>query len=313
MKKKKILFTGGGGAGNEALWRLLSQKYDLYFVDADIAHIDPQIPESNKFQIPLASSESFIRAINNLCKELNIDLLVPSVDEELTLLSYNASRQKNFKIMLPQQSYVTTMLDKFSMVRALQDNNLIVPETETLSKHQDISGFSYPCIIKPRKGRGSRGVFSAKNREEVELFKDKLGDSCETHIIQQQKFGYEYTVQMIANSESQLIHVVPIKVFSKKGITIRAEIDNNDAVIKACKLVHKSIPCRGTYNIQLILTDAGEVYPFEINPRISTTFCLVVAAGIDPIDIYINGSDAKFVDDFESKKVLSRHWQNHFS
>ncbi len=28
---KKILFTGGGGAGNEALWNNLKDKYNIYF------------------------------------------------------------------------------------------------------------------------------------------------------------------------------------------------------------------------------------------------------------------------------------------
>lgn len=311
MKKKKVLFTGGGGAGNEALWRLLKQKYDLYFSDADIKQIDPQISASRKFQIPFANSVNFTNAVVKLCDELDIDVLIPGVDEELTLLSDKVFKEKLMKIMIPQQEYVTTMLDKLSMIRCFQDQNLKVPETEALS--QDISGFDYPCIIKPRKGRGSRGVFSVNTSEEVDSFRSKLVDSLDTYIIQQQKLGFEYTVQMIANSEGRLIHVVPIKVSSKKGITIRAQVDKNEAVIKACKLIHDSIPCRATYNIQLILTDKGEVYPFEINPRISTTFCLVIASGVDPIDIYLNGANAYFSDNFQNKKSLTRHWTNHFS
>lgn len=311
MEKKKLLFTGGGGAGNEAIWRLLHHKYDLYFVDADVSQIDPHIPASVKFQIPPATSQHFTRVLMQLCADLHVDVLIPSVDEELVLLADSLFEEISFKILLPQERYVATMLDKLSMVRALQSNDLTVPETEALDK--DISRFEYPCIVKPKKGRGSRGVFSVNTREEVEIFRNKLGKSCEANVIQQQKFGTEYTVQMVANAESRLIHVVPVRISTKKGITVRAQVDKNDSVINACKLIHKSIPCRGTYNIQLILTETGEVYPFEINPRISTTFCLVVAAGIDPIDVYINGAEAKFSDDFESNKVLSRHWYNHFS
>ena len=34
-KKLKILITGGGGVGSEAIYRLLRDTYDLYFADCD--------------------------------------------------------------------------------------------------------------------------------------------------------------------------------------------------------------------------------------------------------------------------------------
>jgi carbamoyl-phosphate synthase large subunit len=46
MKPGRILFTGGGGAGSEALWRLLHGKHELYFADARPEAIAPVIPAS---------------------------------------------------------------------------------------------------------------------------------------------------------------------------------------------------------------------------------------------------------------------------
>ena len=42
---KKILFTGGGGTGNEAIYRLLSSKYEVNFADADLKAISNSIPK----------------------------------------------------------------------------------------------------------------------------------------------------------------------------------------------------------------------------------------------------------------------------
>ena len=39
MSKKKILITGGGGSGAEAINSLVNSKYKLYFADADIKSI----------------------------------------------------------------------------------------------------------------------------------------------------------------------------------------------------------------------------------------------------------------------------------
>ena len=33
---KNILFTGGGGVGNELIWRKLNKKYKLFFCDLNI-------------------------------------------------------------------------------------------------------------------------------------------------------------------------------------------------------------------------------------------------------------------------------------
>jgi carbamoyl-phosphate synthase large subunit len=312
MKSKKmvVMITGGGGAGCEAILRLFSDRYELYFVDSDISNIDPIIPSTNKRQIPLATDINFLPFLKKLCLDLEVDLLIPGVDEELLLVAESINEWGTTKIMLPNSSYVSSMTDKLTMIKVLEAQGIPVPKTESLNN--DISQFDFPCIVKPREGRGSRGVFSVSNRSELESFRDKVGKDAITQVVQKQYFGSEYTVQMIANTKGELLCVVPVKVSLKKGITIKAEVDDNSKVVNACRLIHQKVPCGGIYNIQLMLTTNGEVYPFEINPRISTTFCLVVAAGVDPIDLFLNGSIEKSPYPFNNGTALNRHWHNYF-
>jgi carbamoyl-phosphate synthase large subunit len=55
----------------------------------------------------------------------------------------------------------------------------------------------------------------------------------------------------------------------------------------------------------------GAIMPFEINPRISTTFCLGVAAGIDPVDIYLGDCvNETTLAPFQEGMELRRYWQN---
>lgn len=313
MKKSKkiIMITGGGGAGNEAIFRILSDKYELYFVDSDISNIDPRIPSTQKIQIPLASDKDFVEVLKKLCFDLRVDLLIPSVDEELLLISENLNDWGETQIMLPHKSYIEAMLDKLTMIRSIEAKEILAPETESLDK--DVSKFVFPCIIKPRMGRGSRGVFSVNNIEEVEDFKKKVGNNAISFVLQRQYFGEEYTVQMIANSQSELLSIVPAKISVKKGVTIKAKTDDNISVINACRHIHQKIPCAGTYNIQLILTNDNHVYPFEINPRISTTFCLILEAGINPIQLFFDKKSDHTSLSFKNGISLSRHWYNHFS
>ena len=79
----RILFTGGGGAGSEALYRHLGNKHDLYFADADIDSINPLIPANRRIQIPWAQNPDFCDILLNHCVNNAVDYLVPGVDEEL--------------------------------------------------------------------------------------------------------------------------------------------------------------------------------------------------------------------------------------
>ena len=80
---ESILFTGGGGAGTELLYRLLGERYRLHFADADPAAIHPRIPPAIRHGIPLADEPEFAQAILELCRREAVSMLVPAVDEEL--------------------------------------------------------------------------------------------------------------------------------------------------------------------------------------------------------------------------------------
>lgn len=307
----KVLFTGGGGAGTEALWQLYAQRYEVHFADADISTIDPIVLSSQRHQIPLASGDIFFEEVNKLCKTLQIDVLVPSVDEELLILAHGIDKILPTKLMLPDYKFVNVMLDKLSMITVLAKRNIPTPLSFSLG--DDFSGISFPCISKPRKGRGSRDVKVVKTKEEAQALKMTQGLSANDFILQNKIEGQEYTVQMVANSNCTLAAVVPVKVAVKRGITIVAEVEAESKVIEACQRIHAAYPTKGCYNIQLILTKDGQVMPFEINPRISTTYCLVVAANVDPIQIFLEKDHGGELASFSSGMQLRRHWQNYFS
>ena len=67
MTLKKLLFTGGGGSGNEAIYRFLSKNYETHFADAEIEEISPSIPENLCHKIPYATSPDFVKKLNKLC------------------------------------------------------------------------------------------------------------------------------------------------------------------------------------------------------------------------------------------------------
>jgi carbamoyl-phosphate synthase large subunit len=304
---KKLFFTGGGGAGSEAIYRLLSSKYELYFGDADIETISCSIPGQCRYQIPYASSPVFVNQLEAICKELNIDLLIPGVDEELSKMP-----DIDVPVMLPDSEYVELMLDKLLSANAISGAGLNSPRTISVFEFQSGKEFIFPCIVKPRVGRGSRNVYVIQNADQVNAYLTFTGLSSKQVVLQELVEGTEYTVLMSSDCQGNLKAVVPVKIDVKRGITIRAETDANQAVIDGCKSIHHALPAIGCYNIQLIYSEDGRVMPFEINPRISTTFCLGLSSGVDPIEIYLGDSSPGELMTYQAGVMLRRSWVNNF-
>jgi carbamoyl-phosphate synthase large subunit len=310
---KRLLFTGGGGAGTEALNRLLDARYEVHFADADNDAKPHSIASNRWHQIPFASAPAFVGELQRLCCEIEADLLIPGVDEELLPIA-NARDGMKCEVLLPSATFVSAHLDKLTSNALLRGHGVPVPETKPLSGHLQIP---FPCIVKPRQGRGSRGVAIVRSEQELQAHIVLSGRRPEEFVLQELLVGQEYTVMMAADRAGKLRAVVPVKVGIKRGITLRAETDNDERVIASCAAIHAAQPVGGCYNIQLVKTGAGDAKPFEINPRISTTACLVLAAGIDFVSVYLGESqDSVTAPDglmsFSHGLKLRRTWLNEF-
>ena len=139
------------------------------------------------------------------------------------------------------------------------------------------------------------------------------GSSLNEFILQEKIEGNEYTVQIISDLNNNIKSIVPVKVHITRGVTISASVQKQYDIISVCAQIHKSLPTSGVYNVQLILNSNNEAIPFEINTRISTTFCLALhAITDDPFDLYYSNTslDNPLVE-VKDGITISRHWYNY--
>ena len=298
----RLLLTGGGGAGNEAIDRLLGDAHECHFADADPSAIDPAIPRDRRHAIPFANEPGFADAVLDLARGLGVDVVVPGVDEELLALA--AHREGEPRVMVPQADFVSTMLDKLASARAIAAAGLDAPETRTLDAFE---GMAFPLVAKPRSGRGSRGVMVLDAPGQVAAYLALQGLPATAFVAQEMCAGQEYTVFVCADEGARLRAVVPVRVASKKGITIAATAEPCEPIERYAAAFQQAFAPRGIYNIQCTLDEAGRVRPFEVNPRVSTTFCLAVATGFDPFDL---PAEPGPVYRPRGATALRRHWKN---
>ena len=304
-----MLITGAGGPGSEALARNWNH-HEVFFADVDIQRIHPSIPRGRCRKIPSGKDPNFYRDIGLFISELGIEVVVSQVDEELELLNQLRREIGTFDLITPDSNFVRMCNNKAELGENLRKNGILEPNTELLSHHTKLRPSN--MIFKPSYGRGSRGIFIFRHDCHFESLKSYLLSTNVPYIVQDEIAGEEFTVQVMANRSGKLKAIVPVQVFEKRGSTINCKINLNHTVLDTTRLLHNSFNPIGTYNVQSILdTQSGENYIIEINPRVSTTLCLSLEAGLDPIELFFD--DTETFHSTKKQLTLNRHWTNFFS
>lgn len=301
---RNILFTGAGSPGTVSLFESLRAKYSLYFADSNISRVDPSIPAERVFALPSCLSDDYFSFLDEIIKTHQINLIIPTIDEELESLKLRFDQSSEVDVLLPHLNFVRTCLDKYQLGVVLGEMGINEPSTRLLSDDPVTDG-NY--IVKPRTGRGSRNVFSG-DQTLVRALSQVFSKNRQDWVVQKKIEGQEFTIQMIADSSGNLKRIVPLRINLKRSVTIAAELDNNPAVISYARSIHEAFrPC-GVYNIQLISSDSGQSC-IEINPRISTTLCVAAFSGIDFIDIFYSQNNFAPVL-LDNNWKLERFWKN---
>ena len=308
-----VLLTGGGGAGSVSLFQQYSQKYKLIFTDSNIRAINPAIPRAQTVESLPIGHNDFAEQMAELCNMFDIDIVIPGIDEELLIWRNKISPHINSTLLLPDHQFIETALDKQQCCDYLSSIGLTAPSTVLASASDYPESDAY--VLKPISGRGSRDVYLINDAHLIEPILKNIGCSPDQFVVQERIYGDEYTVGVLVDKAGRLVSIVPLKIISKKGITISSVSCVDEQITEYCQKLHFHLKSPGYYNIQLIKTKDGVVYPFEINPRVSTTTCQFVAAGIDLIGEFLRESVSAGTDllPFKCGLRLDRFYTNIFT
>lgn len=307
---KNVIVTGGGGAAGPELHRRLGHRYRVFLADANPELIDPDVPNHDRLSVPYGTDPDFATKFHQLCTDKAIDYVLPGVDEELLPLSDLSASIDKPVFYLPRKAVIQTCIDKVSLISFLESKGINVPPTATMAEASQWTDF--PAIVKPRLGRGSRGVFKIDSHQQFAGYMQLFAQAPTAIAVQQWLSGVEYTVFVGSGRRNNMHMIVPLKVLKKRGITIDAVVDYNTKVVEYCRLIQEVLQPHGPLNVQLILHE-DQPYVIEINPRISTTFFVSLAGGYDPLPAFDLDALAEDPLPPEAGLRLLRHWKNHLS
>ena len=308
-----LLLTGAGGVAAPGLIAHLRDK-GVTVIAADMNPLAVGLVHADRgYCIPAATSTKFVAAMGEICRDEKVDVIVPLVDEEL--LPVQALASETLHVLTPKADFIRICLDKYLLTRELARHGISAPRT--CLANEDIGTMRFPLILKPRTGRGSRGVVRVDSSEELRRVLNTINRPLSELMLQEFIDGPEFTVSVVVWRDGAVQAVVPKEIVVKRGVTQMAVTRRHAGIENLCHRLQESLRADGPFNVQLRLApDSGEPLLFEINPRFSTTVTHTMAAGVD--ELYglavqaVHGRDAHRFGAWTDNLVLRRRSVDEF-
>jgi carbamoyl-phosphate synthase large subunit len=244
----------------------------------DVNPLSPTVYVADRsYQVPLSTDPAYLEAIDRVCRFERIGLLVPTIDDELTLFAERAAAlaAAGVRVVVSPPETTAACNDKLETSRVLKAHGL--PAVDTYLPEALPATAAYPLFIKPRYGRGGVGAFPVTSEGQLTFFRDYVTDP----VLQPYLNGPEFTIDVLCDFDGEPLSVVPReRVVIRAGVVDRGRTVRDAALIDLGIACARAMRCVGAINIQCRVVD-GQPIIFEINPRFSGGIPLTIAAGAD--------------------------------
>jgi carbamoyl-phosphate synthase large subunit len=199
---------------------------------------------------------------------------VPLADLDHLLLAEH-SDELGALVLLPGPETIRLCEDKYAAHSFFADHAIPTPGTWLPDELPD--DLQFPVLVKARRGFGSRHIYRAADRRELDFF---LGYTTQESMVQQVCAGEEFSIDVFCDVDGRCLNAVPRTMIeskggeSIKGMTIRdwQLIEHGCRVAEALRIV-------GPANVQCFRELDGSLPVTDVNPRFGGGFPLPTAAG----------------------------------
>jgi carbamoyl-phosphate synthase large subunit len=261
MKKGKVTIIRSA-VGSMPSWGLIEelQKSGVEVIGMDSNPLSFGLYLLKKsYVVPRGDNPNFIKEILNIIDKEQPNAILSGPEEELLTLSKNKGRieERGTLLLCPDYEYVEVCADKKKTNEVFECIRAPTPEIF------DSNSAKFPCIIKPRFGRGSSNIYVAKDEEDIRFYLKKI----EEPVIQDFVQGEEYTVDILADKDGNALSIVPrLRLGIESGISVKGKTVYDKEIIDYCRKIAKKMKLFGPSCIQCIRNDDGVKF-IEVNTR----------------------------------------------
>jgi biotin carboxylase len=222
---------------------------------------------------------AFVEAVTKICRDDRIDVIFPSWDPYVSVLSKNRAHFEAIGVTIPVPEFSTVLmaLDKHRTIEAAQSAGFPCPRTylyesrEQLREIEEREGF--PLVLKPRFTSGGRGMAIVNSRAELDAALPEILAGHGAPLVQEYIPGGNRTsVQLVLDKQGQIVfafHKLRHRTFKRTArlATVSESARPDERVLQSAQLLQK-LGWWGAMGIETILDPRDGLNKLmEVNPR----------------------------------------------
>lgn len=289
------------------------------------------------YKVPRCNEAGYYDLLLALCNEKNVDILIPSIDDELLPLKgmLGEFRTIGTIVSLSDCPGLQIATNKLLFLEFLKNNGIIHPKFAAFETPYDfvdavvaLDGNSKPVCVKALDKAGSRGFRIIDPN--ADLFRMMLEEKPTSRYISMSAFcnmyaeselrprmmlqeylpGAEYSVDLLADHGKILYMVGRMNHVVDNSIPLQSTLVKDDAAYEICRKVVELLELDGNIGLDFIYNEHGVAIPIEVNARITATIALCAAGQLNLAGLQVRrllGLDLPPVEPVYGTSVIKRH------
>ena len=337
-----VLVTGAGAPGIAGTIHALRNNPDdapirIVAVDMHEEVVGKYLTDAF-YVVPPAQDSAFVPSLLDVVERENIDVVLPQVTRELSVLAEVHERFEavGARLAIAPYSAIKKANDKLSVLVAAEQTSVPYPQYQLTANEQELmqaaTSFGYPAkevVVKPRVSNGMRGLriissqpwdvkrFLEQKPQGVEISLEELiailrrGPWPEL-VVSEYLPGPEYTVDVFRGKYVK-VAIPRLREQIRSGITFQSVTELREDLISYSLALADHFDLQYCFGFQFKLAENGTPKILECNPRVQGTMIAGTFAGFNLIYYAIKEAIGDPIDSFNSGSLRDglrflRYW-----
>ncbi len=259
-------------------------------------------------QVPRVTEKGYIECLLKICEEWKINIVIPTIDTELKILSESKDlfKSSGINLLVSDVNFTNICRDKRLLDKFFKKRCINTPKIYNKGK------YAFPLFIKPFDGSLSKDIFVVESS--IEVKKEYLENKKLIFMEYiDHKYHDEYTVDCYYDKNNNIICIVPRhRLFVRAG-EINKGVTRKNELIDFIKDKLNHIPgAIGCLTMQFFLNkETKNIIAIEINPRFGGGYPLSYLSGANfpkyIIDEYIYNKKLDYNENWEDNLLMLRY------
>ncbi len=224
--------------------------------------------------VPRIDDPAYVAALQELIAVHDVQLIVPLTDLDPPLLAERRD-ELDAVLLLADAEVIRCTADKYLAHQFFERHG--IPSPPSWLPDELPEDIEFPVLVKARLGFGSRHIYRAHDRAELDFF---LGYTTVPSFVQRVCPGAEFSIDVFCDLDGRCLNAIPrTMIESKGGESIKGMTIKDRDLIEFGRSVAEELGIRGPATVQCFRVADGRHEVTDVNSRFGGAFPLPRAAG----------------------------------